>query len=93
MADAISFVLNGERRHLTRQEVIDRLRPERPEPVQTWAVEIEGRLFPVKQLGFRTLCPVGGAGGGEQPITGGVALVGQVMPARLGRLAAQASSR
>jgi hypothetical protein len=47
--ERITFLLNGQRLGLSRQQVAERLKGERPEPIQTWAVEVEGRLFPVKQ--------------------------------------------
>ena len=47
--DHIEFTFNGERRRLTRQQVLERLHDQEPEPIQTWAVDIEGRQFPVKQ--------------------------------------------
>ncbi len=48
--DEISFLLHGRRLRLSRQQVIDRLRDVEPETIQTWAAEVEGRPFPVKQV-------------------------------------------
>jgi len=47
--DEVVYLWHGERRQLTRQQVIDRLRAVVPEPIQTWAVEIEDAVYPVKQ--------------------------------------------
>ncbi len=47
--DEISFLLHGRRLRLSRQQVIDRLRGVEPKTIHTWAVEVEGRPFPVKQ--------------------------------------------
>src|SRR5438874_7160677 len=49
LVQEITFLMSGERMRLTRQQVLDHLRTANPEPIQTWAVEVEGRLFPVKQ--------------------------------------------
>ncbi|MBI3979392.1 MAG: hypothetical protein HY331_14510 [Chloroflexi bacterium] len=48
--DEIDFQMGGERVRLSRQQVIERMKHETPEPIQTWAVEVAGRLFPVKQV-------------------------------------------
>lgn len=48
--DEIEFTVNGQRLRLTRQQVVASLRDQLPEPLQTWAVEIQGRLYPVKQV-------------------------------------------
>jgi hypothetical protein len=48
--DEIEFQLNSRRFHLTRQEVIERMREQKPDPIQTWAVAIEGMAYPVKQV-------------------------------------------
>lgn len=48
--DQIDFQLGGKRYHLTARDVVARMADEAPEPVQTWAVEVDGRLFPVKQV-------------------------------------------
>jgi hypothetical protein len=48
--DQIDFQLGGKRYHLTADDVTARMANESPEPVQTWAVEVDGRRFPVKQV-------------------------------------------
>ena len=48
--DEIQFQLGGQRHRLTRQEVLDRMARQEPEPVQTWGVVVGGQLFPVKQV-------------------------------------------
>ena len=47
--DEVVYLWHGERRQLTRQQVIDRLRQVLPEPIQTWAVEVDDAVYPVKQ--------------------------------------------
>lgn len=47
--DQIQFTLSGRTLRLNRAQVIEKLRPVKPEAIQTWAVEVEGKLFPVKQ--------------------------------------------
>jgi hypothetical protein len=47
--DQIQFTMSGKTLQLNRQKVIEKLRPVKPEAIQTWAVEIEGKRFPVKQ--------------------------------------------
>ena len=53
--DQIEFQLNGRRIRLARQQVMEQLRGVTPEPIRTWAVEVDGRLFPVKQVIAATL--------------------------------------
>jgi len=48
--DEIEFTVSGQRIRLTRQQVVEGLTDQVPEPIRTWAVEIEGRRFPVKQV-------------------------------------------
>jgi hypothetical protein len=48
--DQIDFQLGGKRYQLTAQDVMTCMAHAVPEPVQTWAVDIQGRLFPVKQV-------------------------------------------
>lgn len=47
--DQIQFTMSGRTLRLNRTQVIEKLRPVRPEAIQTWAVEVDGRRFPVKQ--------------------------------------------
>jgi hypothetical protein len=47
--DEIDFLFNSKRLRLSRRQVLDKLRTEQPEPLRTWGVEVEGRMFPVKQ--------------------------------------------
>lgn len=47
--DELEFQMNGQPMRLSRQQVIDRIKGQHAESIQTWAVEIEGELFPVKQ--------------------------------------------
>ena len=51
--DEIEFLHHGMRMRLTRQQVIDAMRDQVPEPIREWAVEIEGVRFPVKQVRAR----------------------------------------
>jgi len=46
--DEVEFVHQGKRMRLSRQQVIDAMRDQVPEPIREWAVEIEGVRFPVK---------------------------------------------
>lgn len=46
----IDFLMNGRRLRLTTRQVIERMHGEQPEPIQTWAVEVNGKWFPVKQV-------------------------------------------
>jgi len=48
--EAIEFRLNGQQLRLTRQTVIDSVADQTPQSVNTWAVKVGGRLFPVKQV-------------------------------------------
>lgn len=50
MSQELEFKLAGETIRLSRADVIDAVRHERPEPIQKWSVQIEGRWFPVKQV-------------------------------------------
>lgn len=44
----IEFTVRGQRRRLSRAQVIGKLKGRKPGPIQTHAVEIEGVLHPVK---------------------------------------------
>jgi hypothetical protein len=46
----VEFTHRGERLRLTRQQVINALRDQTPQPIHTWWVEVEGRRFPVRQV-------------------------------------------
>jgi hypothetical protein len=48
--DEIDFTLDGTRYHLTREAVIRAMRKQFPGRLQTWAVDVEGVRFPVKQV-------------------------------------------
>jgi hypothetical protein len=48
--DKFEFTMNGRRVSLSRDEVVRSVRHQPPEPIQTWAVEVEGRRYPVKQV-------------------------------------------
>ncbi len=48
--DEIDFTLNGERHHLTRQAVILAMQRQAPGRIQTYAVEVDGVSYPVKQV-------------------------------------------
>ena len=48
--DSIDFTLDGTRYTLTRDMVIKGMRRQKPGRIQTWAVDIEGVTFPVKQV-------------------------------------------
>ena len=48
--DEIDFTLDGTRYHLTRDAVIRAMRKQYPGRLQTWAVDVEGVRFPVKQV-------------------------------------------
>jgi len=50
MADEIDFTFNGQTRRLSRDQVISAMRGQTPGLIQTYAVVIEGRQFPVKQV-------------------------------------------
>jgi len=43
------FTIGGKRLHLTRDKVVSALRGIAPGPIQTHAVEINGRTYPVKE--------------------------------------------
>lgn len=48
--DEIDFTLDGTRYTLTREAVIKSMRHQTAGRIQTWAVDIEGITFPVKQV-------------------------------------------
>lgn len=48
--DEIDFTLDGTRYKLTREGVIRAMRKQIPGRIQTWAVDVEGVRFPVKQV-------------------------------------------
>ena len=48
--DETAFRLSGREVRLTRHDIIERMSQEEPEPIQQWAVDVEGRWFPVKQV-------------------------------------------
>jgi hypothetical protein len=48
--DEIEFTLDGERFRLTRDRVLLAMREQIPGRIQTYAVEIEGTRYPVKQV-------------------------------------------
>ena len=48
--DEIDFTLDGERYRLSREAVIRAMRKQIPGRIQTYAVDIEGVRFPVKQV-------------------------------------------
>lgn len=48
--DDIDFTLDGKRYRLTRDAVIRSMRKQMPGRVQTYAVDIDGVRFPVKQV-------------------------------------------
>lgn len=48
--DEIDFTMNGEQHRLTRAAVIKAMRNQIPGRIQTYAVDIEGVRFPVKQV-------------------------------------------
>jgi hypothetical protein len=52
----VEFHHGREVTRLTRQQIIDAVQDQTPRPINTWAVEIEGRRFPVVQP---LLCAVG----------------------------------
>jgi hypothetical protein len=45
----IDFRINGEPMSLSPEEVTESLRGKDPEPIRSHAVEVEGRLYPMKQ--------------------------------------------
>lgn len=48
--DEIDFTMNGEPHRLTRSTVVRTMRNQVPGRIQTYAVDIEGTRFPVKQV-------------------------------------------
>ena len=48
--DEIDFTMNGEQHQLSRATVIKAMRNQIPGRIQTYAVDIEGVRFPVKQV-------------------------------------------
>jgi hypothetical protein len=44
------FTLRGQRLRMRRQDFIDAVRDEEPRPLQVWAIEIDGRQYPPKQV-------------------------------------------
>jgi hypothetical protein len=44
------FSVHGRRFRLTRDQVIKAMSDQDPEPIQKWAVELQRRVFPVKQV-------------------------------------------
>lgn len=46
----LEFTINGQTYRLTRQQVVARAQGLAPLPIQRWAVEVDGRRFPVKQV-------------------------------------------
>ncbi len=46
----LEFTINGQVYRLTRQQVIASVRGVIPLAIQRWAVEVDGRRFPVKQV-------------------------------------------
>ncbi len=48
--EEIAFTLNGQTMRLSRKQVITSVAKEDPENIQSHAVNIEGRLFPIKQV-------------------------------------------
>ena len=48
--DEIDFTLDGTRYKLTRDAVVRAMRKQIPGRIQTWAVDVEGVRFPVKQV-------------------------------------------
>lgn len=50
MADVIEFVVNGQSLSLSHQDVVEAIKGVRPEPIRSHTVEVEGTLYPVKQV-------------------------------------------
>jgi hypothetical protein len=48
--DEIEFTFNGEVRRLTRDQVVRAMRDQVPGQLYTYAVNIDGKLFPAKQV-------------------------------------------
>jgi hypothetical protein len=44
------FTLRGQRFRMRRQDFIDAVRDQRPQPLMTWAVDIGGTWYPPKQI-------------------------------------------
>lgn len=47
--EEIEFTVRGQRKRLSKAQVISKLKGKRPGPIQAHAVEIEGVLYPVKE--------------------------------------------
>jgi hypothetical protein len=48
--DEVEFILNGTRHRLTKAAVLKAMRSQIPGRIQTYAVDVEGVRFPVKQV-------------------------------------------
>ena len=46
----VAFTISGRKMRLTWDQVVQSMQGESPEPIKAHAVEIERRLFPVKQV-------------------------------------------
>lgn len=73
--ERIEFTLNGERRTLTRSQVIKAMKSQTPGRIQTYVVDIEGVDFPVKQVLAQSL---------QVPVTSFVSTRAQDLLAKLG---------
>ena len=49
MSKEISFTIGGKLMHLSRDTVLRKLKKVEPEGIQTHAVEVDGKKYPMKQ--------------------------------------------
>ena len=73
--DEIDFTLDGTRYHLTRLAVIKAMAKQTPGRIQTYAVDIAGQRFPVKQVLAQAL---------QVPVTSFISTRAQDLLAKLG---------